>query len=148
MWVCERAGSQPDNKTILSCFCCAGEVEGRVLKYMKRCIESNSLTLEILHRIEDKVTEELSIDSFRDLGHGSFLEFLTATPRIKTVSARNEINNNICNAHKCIPIIVTFTREISVDSYWRRVEAWHWVASSTAVVERPTRCTTPHSITC
>ena len=68
-----------------------GEVEAEILKYLERCLQAGSLTLEMLYRIEDKVINEISVESFSELGHGSFLQLLTTEHRIKAVSDLGKI---------------------------------------------------------
>lgn len=44
-------------------------------KYLEIFLEHRTLTLSLLDKIEEKITEESKFPSFADIGYGRFLQF-------------------------------------------------------------------------
>ncbi|XP_055892730.1 uncharacterized protein LOC106068793 isoform X2 [Biomphalaria glabrata] len=58
----------------------------KVLQYINKCLEQGTLKLSHLERIETKVSnEDYEFESFRDMGYGTFLEFIHSDQKIKKV---------------------------------------------------------------
>ena len=49
-------------------------------------MELGEVTLEQLHKIECKVVEDLQLEAFSEMGHGTFLDFVLTESKVKEVS--------------------------------------------------------------
>jgi hypothetical protein len=53
---------------------------------LEKCLQHGTLTLSLLDKIEEKITEESKFPSFADIGYGRFLQFTIQEANISVIS--------------------------------------------------------------